>query len=110
MQKAASSKSPLFDADRNPLLRLLFYPLIYKQFCAGRNQSEVRETMDSIKRMGYSGIILGHTREITVDDDYSTQSHEQANEASIRENIRIWRDCNLDTLENVGKGDYIGIK
>lgn len=110
MKKIANSKSWLLDADRNPLVRAVLLPLIYKQFCAGRNKKEISETMASIKKMGYTGIILCYAREVTVDDGESIQSPTQSNDANTAQNIELWHQGNLKTLEAVEKGDYIGIK
>lgn len=110
MKYVADSKSWVLHADRNPVMRAILLPLIYRHFCAGRNQKEISKTMDSIKKMGYNGIILCYAREITVNETDSSQPSSEANEASIAGNIKIWREGNLETLEAVGKGDYIGIK
>lgn len=110
MKKIADSKSWLLDADRNPLVRAVLLPLIYKQFCAGRNKKEINETIASIKKMGYNGVILCYAREITIDENDSSQPLSQSSEATIVENVKAWREGNLKTLESVGKGDYIGIK
>lgn len=110
MKRIADSKSWLLDADRNPAVRAVLLPLIYKQFCAGRNKKEINETIASIKKMGYTGIILCYAREITVNEDVPAQSRVEGDEASIIRNINVWREGTLETLEAIGKGDYIGVK
>lgn len=60
--------------------------------------------------MGYTGIILCYAREITVDEHSPAQSNTDEDTKSIVRNIDIWREGTLETLEAVGKGDYIGVK
>lgn len=109
MERLARSESALLDVDKNPVLRGIVRPLIYKQFCAGRNRQEIQETINSIKDMGYTGVILCYAREITINKDDADSSAKVSDEAIVK-NINAWRDGNLETLESVGEGDYIGIK
>jgi hypothetical protein len=105
----ANSRSPLLNPDINPVLRGVLKPLLYDQFCAGTCKTEILRTRDSIKAMGYSGIILCYGKEIQVSNDndiYSTGKEELHQTAEINH----WRDGNLKTLDMVGKGDWLGIK
>lgn len=110
MERLARSQSAFSDVDRNPFLRAIVRPLFYKQFCAGRNRQEIRETIDSVKRMGYTGVILCYAREITVDKEDTKTTQPEVSDDSIVKNINAWRDGNMETLEAVNEGDYIGIK
>lgn len=113
LQKIASSKSIFLDADRNPLIRALVLPLIYRQFCAGRDVNEVKQTIASIKDMGYTGVILCYSGEVMAQKDQMGQ-HSEVGQASsddiARREIESWRDGHLATLEAISEGDYIGVK
>src|ERR1700743_531788 len=56
-EKIANSRSPWLNPDRNPLLRAGIYHLVYKQFCAGRNQAEIERASSEIRRLGFSSIV-----------------------------------------------------
>lgn len=107
LSKIANSESALLDPDRNELLRALIKPVIYDHFCAGTNKLEIKKTIDHLKGMGFKGVILIYSREIPA------MPVEQLNELeplAHDEDIDIWRDGNVKTLDMVEKGDYVGIK
>ena len=54
----AESPSAKLDPDRNPLLRSTIRPLVYDQFCAGRDAAEIAKTSSLIKQLGFPGIVL----------------------------------------------------
>ncbi|KAJ9608627.1 proline dehydrogenase [Cladophialophora chaetospira] len=109
-EKIAKSPSPWLNPDRNPLLRAAIYPLIYKQFCAGRNQTEIGQTSAEIRGLGFSGIVLCYGKEVQVQADklvgYSYSSPLNTMDAEISQ----WADGNIRTLDMVGEGDWLGIK
>lgn len=109
MGKIAHSPSVFLNPDKNPILRALIKPFIYDQFCAGTNRSEINQTRGAIKRVGYSGVILCYGKEVQVSASNELQS---TGGAAASENLEIdqWRDGNLQTLDMVGEGDWIGIK
>ena len=112
LEKIANSQSVWLDADKNPLIRSVVSPLVYKQFCAGRNKTEVQQTISQIKQMGYSGVILCYSKEVMARvDSQGNQivNHMSGEDTSMRE-VEAWRDGNLATLSAVGEGDYIGVK
>lgn len=109
LRKVANSQSSLLNPDANPLLRTVIKPLIYDQFCAGRDRSEICQTKNTIRSMGYSGIILGYGKEIQVTPSNSVQllrSQSTEHDADIEE----WKEGNLKTLDMVGEGDWLAIK
>ncbi|GAM90418.1 hypothetical protein ANO11243_084610 [Dothideomycetidae sp. 11243] len=113
--RAANSRSPLLDADKNFLLRWLVRPLIYDQFCAGTTLSEVRKTIAGLRKMGYSGVILNYGKEILLHDpkDASSSniaSKETESSSDTERQIEQWRDGNLETLKCISAGDFLAIK
>lgn len=109
LRRIANSKSPILNPDKNPLLRALIKPVVYDQFCAGRNKSEICQTKETIKRMGYSGVLLGYSKEIQVTPSNNValmKSQLTEDDADIRE----WREGNLRTLDMIADGDWLAIK
>lgn len=105
----ANSRSAFLNPDANPVLRALVKPLVYDQFCAGTNQVEIYKTRDTIKRMGFSGIILCYGKEIQVSSSGEVRSTGKGNDDQALE-INMWRDGNMKTLDMVGEGDWLGMK
>ncbi|ETI21004.1 hypothetical protein G647_07347 [Cladophialophora carrionii CBS 160.54] len=110
-EKVANSQSAWLNPDRNPLLRTAIYPLVYKQFCAGRNQAEIARTSAEVRKLGFSGIVLCYGKEVQV----RGQADESVGHATVKPNpmdmeIDQWADGNIKTLDMVGPGDWLGIK
>ncbi|CAK4030523.1 related to proline oxidase Put1 [Lecanosticta acicola] len=106
LDKIANSKSSLLNPDSNPILRAVVKPLIYDQFCAGTNQREIFKTRDFIRGMGYAGVILCYGKEIQI-----SKSNELKSTGFAQNNeIQQWKEGNLETLNMVGEGDWLGIK
>ena len=109
LRKVANSQSAFWNPDSNPLLRFMIKPLVYDQFCAGTNQAEIQRTRDTIKRIGFSGVILCYGKELVVsqsNQDQITNCRDSGEDAGIEH----WKKGNLETLDMVGEGDWIGIK
>ena len=107
--KMTYSRSTLLNPDANPVLRAIVKPLFYDQFCAGTNRKEVFKTRDSIRRLGYAGVILCYGKEIQMSRSNELQSTggKYANQAL---EIEQWKIGNLKTLGMVAEGDWIGLK
>ena len=111
MTYIAKSKSVLLNPDRNPLLGGLMRTLFYNHFCAGRNDKEVKNTVVTMKSMGFKGVILGYAKEIIVD---SAAIQEEPAGARLPESydkaIDEWREGNLRTLAMISGGDFLAVK
>ena len=108
-EKIANSSSAWLNPDRNPLLRSTIYPLVYKQFCAGRNKTEIGQTSSEVRRLGFSGIVLCYGKEIQVHaDKFVGYNGGQLN--TMEAEITQWANGNIETLDMVGAGDWLGIK
>lgn len=106
MRAVANSRSALLNPDKNPLVAAVVKPLIYNHFCAGSNKREIDKTKAEAKGIGFSGIILCYGKETgAADIDAATAG----NEKMIAE-VNQWRDGNLETLDMVGDGDWLGMK
>lgn len=106
LRRVSDSQSLILHPDRNPLLRKTLKPLLYDQFCAGINAAEIVRTRDSIREAGYSGVVLCYGKETVVAKD----SRFDMPASVAADEIRQWKDGNLETLDMVRAGDWIGIK
>ncbi|CAD0022952.1 unnamed protein product [Aureobasidium pullulans] len=107
LSKIANSRSAILDPDKNALLRALIKPMIYDHFCAGTNKLEIKKTLDYLKIMGFKGVILIYSREIPA---MPVEALNELEPLTQDEDIDIWRDGNVKTLDMVEPGDYVGIK
>ncbi|CAD0093883.1 unnamed protein product, partial [Aureobasidium mustum] len=102
LSKIANSRSALLDPDRNALLRALIKPMIYDHFCAGTNKLEIKKTLNYLKtHMGFKGVILIYSREIPA---MPVEELQELEPLIQDEDIDIWRDGNVKTLDMVEPG------
>lgn len=88
---------------------------IYRHFCAGTNEAEVKRTVSEMKGVGFAGVILGYGREsvVRLDEEMkgeSVASLDEKRQAAYEAAVEEWKDGNLRTLRMVGADDYLGIK
>jgi len=108
-QAIANSPSRWLNPDKNPCLRAAIRPIIYDQFCAGRNAAEIHKTSQIIKSLGFSGVVLCYGKEVQPDADSQCYGYD-GKTATIDTEIQQWRDGNLKTLAMIGEGDWLGVK
>ncbi|KAL1858689.1 proline dehydrogenase [Paecilomyces lecythidis] len=114
----AGSKSPLLDPDRNPLLKYILSQTVYTQFCAGGTPQEVKESIQNLKRMGYTGVILGYAKEVVMDEDEASASgasttggtEDAAEQEKNAREILDWKDGTMRTVELADEGDFVALK
>ncbi|KAI9649932.1 proline dehydrogenase [Ciborinia camelliae] len=108
----ANSNSTLLNPDRNPVLHVLVRKFIYDHFIAGENASQVRASVADMKKLGFSGVILGYAKEVNVTGggvqhgDARGSVTEEAGERAIKE----WRDGLMNTLSLLEPGDFLSLK
>ncbi|KAI7284186.1 FAD-linked oxidoreductase [Hortaea werneckii] len=107
LEKIANSSSVILSPDKNPLLRATIKPFIYDQFCAGRDRKEIQQSIQQIKRLGFSGVILCYGKELQVDDSHALASSKGV---GLDPEINQWKEGNLETIDMVGESDFLGIK
>ncbi|KAI0099181.1 proline dehydrogenase [Nemania sp. FL0031] len=114
MSTLAYSNRALFNPDKNPLLRWFLKQTFYAQFCAGENAVEVRRTVDGLKGIGYTGVILGYAKEVVLTDeqtrDLSSCGEGPAAEECIRNEIMPWAAGTMETLQLAGPNDFVALK
>ena len=122
----AHSSSPILNPDRNPLLHFLLKKTLYAQFCAGETFYEVQATVQSLKSMGFRGVILAYGREIVLSKG---EKAEIAHSTSAQHNgtrrdgqiepptagedlgkVKEWREGTLKTVGMTSAGDYVALK
>ncbi|KAL1963677.1 hypothetical protein VTN77DRAFT_7881 [Rasamsonia byssochlamydoides] len=114
----ANSKSALLDPDRNGILNFLLRKTLYAQFCAGENPPAVKKCIKELKRMGYSGVILGYGKEVVMDEDEAsavgTQTLDSRDDAAVQERntreVLAWKDGTMKTVELAEEGDFVALK
>lgn len=109
-ERIANSRSRWLHPDRNPLLRKTIYPLVYKQFCAGRDKAEIGQTSSEIRRLGFSGIVLCYGKEVQVQGGRNLVGYSRSSQDTLDAEVDEWAKGNLATLDMVGEGDWLGIK
>jgi hypothetical protein len=102
----AHPKTPLLDVAKNPLLNLLVKHSLYKQFNAGENKLEVQRSINAIKELGYRGVLLGYAREVLVGESNTDPADEKAS----RQEIQMWLDGTLQTVDMAQEGDFVALK
>jgi proline dehydrogenase len=114
MAALAHSRNPILNPDYNPLLRFFLKKTFYAQFCAGENSLEVRHTIDGLKNIGYTGVILGYAREVVLSE---TQAQALADgkigeetDEIIRNEIAPWAEGTLETVQLAQPGDFVALK
>ncbi|KAI1768145.1 proline dehydrogenase [Hypoxylon sp. FL1150] len=114
MNVLAHSKQAALNPDKNPLLRWFLKKTFYAQFCAGENAAEVRRTIDDLKKIGFTGVILGYAREIVLSEaqtrDLSACDAGPVADECVRDEITPWAAGTLATVRLARPGDFVALK
>ncbi|KAI4865500.1 proline dehydrogenase [Hypoxylon rubiginosum] len=114
MNVLAHSNRAVLNPDKNPLLHWFLKKTFYAQFCAGENAAEVRHTIDGLKKIGFTGVILGYAREIVLSET-QTRSLSACDagpiaEECMRNEIGPWAAGTLETVRLARPGDFVALK
>ncbi|KAK4504346.1 hypothetical protein PRZ48_005262 [Zasmidium cellare] len=93
------SSNPLFDLNKNPLMRWILLETFYKQFCAGSNKAQIAKTTEELRQQGYSGVILEYALEVLTE--------KKSDEAK---DVETWKKGMLDSVDMAAVGDYVALK
>jgi hypothetical protein len=114
MSVLANTSNSALNPDRNPILRLFLKSTFYAQFCAGENAPEVRRTIESLKRIGFGGVILGYAREVVLSEaqmkNLASCGDGAAAEECIRTEITPWATGTMETVLLASPGDFVALK
>ena len=111
LKKISNSPSRMLNPDKNPIIRAIVKPLVYDQFCAGTKRLEIQAKISQIKSLGFSGVILCYGKEVQIQK--SSQPHvddRHDSHETFDQECELWKQGNLETLDMIGDGDYLGIK
>ncbi|KAL8848632.1 MAG: hypothetical protein Q9221_006357 [Calogaya cf. arnoldii] len=110
LKKISNSNSKIWNPDKNPILRAIVKPLIFDQFCAGTNRPEIKAKSAQIKALGFSGVMISYGRESQTEQQSLQENTPDLNKARKDQELEWWRRGNLETLDMISEGDYLGIK
>jgi hypothetical protein len=114
MAALANAHNPLLSPDRNPILRYFLKKTFYAQFCAGENAAEVRHTIDGLKNIGFTGVILGYAKEVVLSEsqarDLAAGKVGEETDECIRNEIAPWAQGTLETVRLAQPGDFVALK
>ncbi|KAI1772115.1 proline dehydrogenase [Hypoxylon cercidicola] len=114
MNVLAHSNRAVLNPDKNPFLRWFLKKTFYAQFCAGENAAEVRRTIDGLKKIGFTGVILGYAREIVLSEtqtrNLSACDVGPVAEECMRTEISPWAAGTLETVRLAQPGDFVALK
>ena len=103
------------NVERNPILRAIVKSTFYRQFCAGESPAETKEVVQGLRNLGLRGIILNYAKETVFD---SKNKSEQGLGGKDREQSDVgycpyideWRKGALQTVDLLGKSDFLALK
>lgn len=114
MSFLAHTKSPFFDPDRNRILHFLLKKTFYAQFCAGETPLEVKNTISSLKDIGFKGVILGHAKEVVLskaEEEGLDSARDSVEQAKINtQEISNWKNNCIETIDIAQPGDFVALK
>ncbi|OAA55273.1 Proline oxidase [Niveomyces insectorum RCEF 264] len=113
MTALANSTSPLWNPDKNPLLRYILKNTFYAQFCAGETPQEVRATMAGLKRIGFDGVILGYAKEVVMEEEEEhglSSYNDEGRQDVTKDEIKAWAEGTMQTLRLAEAGDFVALK
>lgn len=71
---------------------------------------EVRKKLYNLKALGYSGVILGHGREIVLKYDEMLKADRGEVDLAPQEDVENWKRSNLETVRLVDEGGFVALK
>uniref|UniRef100_A0A1Y1NA33 Proline dehydrogenase n=1 Tax=Photinus pyralis TaxID=7054 RepID=A0A1Y1NA33_PHOPY len=113
MTLLAHSTNPVFNPDRNPILRYFLKKSFYAQFCAGESPAEVQATINRLKNIGFTGVILGYAREVVLTEKQAEEVELAAGQETqkvIDNEIVPWAEGTLETVRLAQPGDFVALK
>lgn len=97
----------------NALCKFVLDNMFYVQFCAGRTEAEIRQTITNLASLGYKGVMLSYAKEVDSSSSSSSSSSSNAKanpEALHHMQVAQWLDGTLRTIQYAKSGDFAAIK
>lgn len=101
----------MLNPDRNAVLRYLFRNTVFPQFCAGPTPVEVGQCVQSLKDLGFAGVILGYAPEVVMNEKEASgvQANKDEDHARIMAEIEFWKKGTLATVD-LADGGFVALK
>lgn len=110
----AHAENTMLSHDKNPILKFLLKKTFYAQFCAGETPTEVRSTVNSLKNIGFAGVIMSHAKEAAVKEEEAklATTHDLREETAhdVTAEIQPWVDSVVETIKMTEPHDYVALK
>lgn len=106
-------KVSFLDPESNTVLNRLIRWVVYDQFCAGANKTEVAKSLGDFKSLGYQGVILTFAKEIVLDEKQRDSAVSEATgdySQSCYDMVESWKQSSLDSLRMIEAGDVLAMK
>ncbi|KAI0127109.1 FAD-linked oxidoreductase-like protein [Xylariales sp. AK1849] len=114
MGMLAHTQNPILNPDKNSILGWFLKKTFYAQFCAGESAAEVRRTVDGLKQIGFTGVILGYAREIVLSESQTKNltacDSGPVREECVRKEIGPWAAGTMETVRLAQPGDFVALK
>jgi hypothetical protein len=79
--------------------------LFYDTFCIGQTKSEITANISALRSRGINGVVLAFPREAKLGEAVPATRLVEDDPC-----LKSWVSSNLDTIDQVGPGDYIAVK
>lgn len=110
LKQALHPRLGIFDTEKNPLLRFGLRSMAYDQFCAGSTKAAVAKKIESLRGVGYQGVVLCYGRETVLKGDSNSSQSALEQEAQNLEAAHQWKEGLLNTLDCLSEGDFLAMK
>ncbi|OAX81648.1 hypothetical protein ACJ72_04015 [Emergomyces africanus] len=93
----------------NLLLKFLLDKIFYAQFCAGSTEAEIKKTVNSLKALGFKGVITAYAREVDLSnatENASEAKHQTAHQGHVAQ----WVEGTLKGVQYSNPGDFVALK
>lgn len=114
MKVLAHTENAVLNPDKNSILGWFLKKTFYAQFCAGENAAEVRSTVDGLKKIGFTGVILCYAMEVVLSKS-QTQNLTACDKGAekdecVRNEIVPWVNGTMETVRLSQPGDFVALK
>lgn len=106
----ANSKTAFLNPDSNWVLRYALDKTLYKQFCAGENATDIRNTIKEAKKIGFSGAILAYATESPNQPAEETETIRHESIGNTSTGLLQWLESSLKTVRLAEPGDFVAFK
>lgn len=114
MNVLAHTENAILNPDKNPILGWFLKKTFYAQFCAGENAAEVRSTVNGLRKIGFTGVILGYAKEVVLSKSQTQNltpcDQGTEKEECVQNEIGPWACGTMETVRLAQQGDFVALK